>query len=387
LLYLAVSGATIPTQRAFAMTAIVLVAIVIDRLAITLRLVSVVAVGLLLVSPDVLLNVSFQMSFGAVVALVAFYEKMRGTRWLTGRRQSWLRSVAVYAAGVCMTSLIAGFATGFIAAFHFNRYANWGLAANLVAVPIMALWIMPAAILTFLLLPFGLESYGLTLMTIGIELVLLSAHTVAGWDYAVLLVPAMPMSAFVATMVGALWLCLWSQNWRYWGIVMIGLGMWVGIATRQPDILVNAKGTLFAVQDHKNAIVVSSKKAGRRARETWLRRNGQKSAGKWSDLDDGLLVQCDSLSCVYRPPDRPDLKVAMVKSTAALPEDCQRADIVISAVPTRYWCPETKLVIDRFDLWRAGAHAIWIESDEIIVETVAGHRGRRPWNAQPPKNR
>ena len=81
LLYLAVSGATIPTQRAFAMTAIVLIAIIIDRLAITLRLVAVVAVGLLLVSPDILLNVSFQMSFGAVIALVAFYEKMLGTRW------------------------------------------------------------------------------------------------------------------------------------------------------------------------------------------------------------------------------------------------------------------------------------------------------------------
>jgi len=175
LLYLAVSGATIPTQRAFAMTAIVLIAIIIDRLATTLRLVAV-AVGLLLVSPDILLNVSFQMSFGAVIALGAFYEKMRGTRWLTGRRQSWLRSAAVYGAGVAMTSIIAGLATGLIAAFHFNRCATWGLAANLVAVPIMALWIMPAAILTFVLLPFGLESFGLTLMQAGIELVLMTAH-------------------------------------------------------------------------------------------------------------------------------------------------------------------------------------------------------------------
>ena len=74
----------------------------------------------------------------------------------------------VYGAGVATTSLIAGLATGFIAAFHFNRYATWGLAANMIAVPIMALWIMPCAILTFLLLPFGLEAWGLSLMQMGV---------------------------------------------------------------------------------------------------------------------------------------------------------------------------------------------------------------------------
>ena len=120
-----------------------------------------------------------------------------------------------------MTSIIAGLATGLIAAFHFNRYATWGLAANLVAVPIMALWIMPAAILTFVLLLFGLESFGLTLMQAGIELVLMTAHEVSSWDQAVWLVPAIPMSSFVLSMGGPMAVSMVPKlailgNCRHW---------------------------------------------------------------------------------------------------------------------------------------------------------------------------
>jgi len=48
-------------------------------------------------------------------------------------------------------------------------------------------------------------------------------------------------------------------------------------------------------------------------------------------------------------------------------------------VPVRGPCPSAHLVVDRFDVWRAGAHVIWLSDGEIRVETASGQRGRRPW--------
>ena len=37
------------------------------------------------------------------------------------------------------------------------------------------------------------------------------------------------------------------------------------------------------------------------------------------------------------------------------------------------------MVIDRFDLWRRGGHALWLSPEGVRVETVRAHRGERPW--------
>ena len=68
--YLFLSGATIPTQRAFMMGALVIAAVMLDRTVISLRSVALAAVAVLLVQPESLLGPSFQMSFAAVVGLV-----------------------------------------------------------------------------------------------------------------------------------------------------------------------------------------------------------------------------------------------------------------------------------------------------------------------------
>jgi competence protein ComEC len=63
-----------------------------------------------------------------------------------------------------LTSFVAGLATAPYAAFHFDRFVDYGLAANLVALPIMALWIMPWAVAAFVLMIVGLKQLVLTPM-------------------------------------------------------------------------------------------------------------------------------------------------------------------------------------------------------------------------------
>ena len=187
--YLLVTGATVPTQRAYLMTGLVLVAVMLDRLAFSMALVAWAATVVLMARPESLLGPSFQISFAAVVALIAVYEALRERLTAWRRRARVTRRLGLYLLGVGITTLIAGLATAPFAAFHFDRVVSYGLIANLGAVPITALWIMPLALAAYALMPFGLEGAALVPMGWGIEAVLWIAHTVAAWPAAVTPLP------------------------------------------------------------------------------------------------------------------------------------------------------------------------------------------------------
>jgi competence protein ComEC len=76
------------------------------------------------------------------------------------------------------------------------------------------------------------------------------------------------------------------------------------------------------------------------------------------------------------------MRVAAASRAMALAEDCAAADIVVSATPTRGLCTGPKLVIDRFDVARNGAYAVWF-GNPLRVENVRETRGDRPWNVWP----
>jgi hypothetical protein len=70
---------------------------------------------------------------------------------------------------------------------------------------------------------------------------------------------------------------------------------------------------------------------------------------------------------------------ALARDGRALADDCAAASVVVSREPVRGRCMGPRVVIDRFDLWRRGGHALWLSPDGVRVETVRAHRGERPW--------
>ena len=77
-----------------------------------------------------------------------------------------------------LTTLVAGVATAPFALYHFNQVTLLGVVANLFAVPLTALWVMPWAIVAFFLMPFGLAEFALVPMGWGIDAVIFVAKTV-----------------------------------------------------------------------------------------------------------------------------------------------------------------------------------------------------------------
>ena len=193
LAYALIAGATVPTQRAFLMIGVVLLAVLLDRRGISMRMVAWAAVVILLLSPESLLGASFQMSFAAVTALIAAYEFLRDHGSAVGsRRGNWQRLMLLYIGGVALTTIIAASVTAPFVIYHFNRLAAYGLAANLVAVPVTALWVMPWAVIAFALMTVGLESLALQPMGWGIDAIVAVAQAISSWPGAVTVIPSLP---------------------------------------------------------------------------------------------------------------------------------------------------------------------------------------------------
>ena len=380
--YLLLSGMSVPTQRAFVMVGVVLLAIMLDRARISMRLIALAALLVLAIAPESMLGPSFQMSFAAATALIATYEAARRPFARLAARGGLALRPLVYAAGVTLTSLVAGIATGPFAVYHFNRIADYGLLANLGAVPITGFWIMPWGLVALVLMPFGLEGLALAPMGWGIDAVVWIATRVAEQPGAVTLVPAMPAAALLAIVVGGLWLCLWRSRWRFLGIAVIGAGMVIAGLERRPDILVDGEAKVMAVRGEDGRLWVSTRKRGRFVSDVWLRRDGQAEVLTWPSAGEGKPaagLRCDTLGCIQQ---RGERTIAFVHDPRAFEEDCRRADPVISAVPAWDLCPRPETVVDRFDLWRAGSHAVWLLPGGVRVENVTESRGERPWVAR-----
>ena len=172
----------------------------------------------LLLQPESLLGASFQMSFGAVVALIAVYETGAAKRPAGAGGLDW--RLLLYVAGIALTTLVASAATTPFSIYHFSRFPTYGIVTNLIAVPLTAVWIMPLGMLGLLLIPFGLAGPLLRADGPGDR----GHHRGRGVrgrpaGRGAGMSPRPPLAALVATVLGGLWLCLWRTAWRRLGLI------------------------------------------------------------------------------------------------------------------------------------------------------------------------
>ncbi|NBX04496.1 MAG: ComEC family competence protein, partial [Alphaproteobacteria bacterium] len=174
--YLLLAGYPVPAIRSFVMVACVMVAVMLDRRGVSLYSLAWSAVLILIFQPEAMLGASFQLSYAATIGIVAFYERF--SHMLYANDGSFIRRIRVHFWGLILTSLVAALATTPLVIYHFNRFTLWGIAANMLMMPLASFWIMPAAVLAFLAMPFGLEHWPLIWLNEGIEWMLAGARYV-----------------------------------------------------------------------------------------------------------------------------------------------------------------------------------------------------------------
>lgn len=310
-LYLLVSGMAVPAERAFIMTAVVLFGVIFNRQAISMRMVCFAGLVLLIISPQALISISFQMSFAAVVALISFYEKYARKITLWSVNRGILSKIFFYLAGIVICDFVASLATMPFAIYHFHRVSVYTSLANLLAGPLIGLILMPLILLCLVSLPLGLSLYPLKALGYGVGWLNRITEFVSALPHSVAYADSLPFWGFALIVCGGYWLCVWQRNWRLWGLLPILIGVCSMFLGSQPDMVFAPKGEGIALRDKNGEMLLMPIKTDRFVISVWrenlhlkeLNKEQKKElkeifAGTKTDLEN-IALKCDAEKCVY----------------------------------------------------------------------------------------
>lgn len=389
--YLALSGASVATQRAFIMVMIVYLAIILDRRAFSMRSVAVAALVTLGLHPEALISAGFQMSFAAVAALVVVYQHWQGGRrnyaqGLWGRMKAGLLTLSV-------TSLVAGAATGGFAVMHFGRVARYGFLGNLLAMPIFSIFVMPAALATLILMPFGYEAAPLYVMGMSLSAVLWVADNVASWPGALGHIKGAPPWLIGIYSAGFLALILGRLRLRLAGLAVIAVCGVIWAVEPRADLRISDTGRIAfwdvgtasetgepdeTFSAETPALYVSSKRSDRYGRDRFIGRAGVASAQPQS-YQNGR-ADCDALACRFQIKDR---WISVIHHPSEVVEACAQSDLVIltkrrAGPVARRGCQA--IIVDEQDFRRNGAQDVFVNANGIRARSALSVKRRnRPW--------
>lgn len=378
--YMAISGGAFATVRATVMIVIMFTAVLFDRPALALRNVALSAFLILMLYPESLFDAGFQMSFAAVTGLVAAYEIVRQRMARRGEPHPILR-VGLFFGGIIASTLIASAAVAPFAAYHFHQSQQYAVLANLIAIPICNIIVMPCALAALVLMPFGLEWPALWVLGKGIEAMTWCAQTVGALPGAVGHIPAMPTLAFGLMVCGGLWLALWQTQWRLLGIGIVLAGLVLAPTLPRPDLLVTKGGELVALRLADGKLSALPARQSKFELKRWLEHDGDGREADAAQKGEGFT--CDSIGCFARVK---GVDVAVPRHPSALVDDCARARVLILSIPRPTGCDGPETVIDLFDVWRDAGYALYDDQrgenalPDVRVVSVASFRGARPWS-------
>jgi competence protein ComEC len=376
-IYILVSGLSVPAVRSYLMIGVVLMAVLLDRTALSLRSIGWAALVLMAIYPDAVVGASFEMSFMAVLALIAIAEQYNFRAvWRTPDGQfQILPAVGAFLAGAVVTDIAAGGSTALFAIYHFNRFPTYSMVSNLVADPITGLWIMPWALIAMLTMPLGWDQAPLKLMGAGVDVVNRLARAIAAWPGAQVHVPPMSAAALAVAALGLTFLCLWRGRLRWAGLILVIGGLAQPWLVTPPDVLVDEDAKIVAITDGHGHLLLRPGPGDHFLRDAWLERYAAASE-TWPAPGESVLgLRCDGDGCMLA---RNGKRALIAFHDAALAEDCAAVDAVIALTAAHAFCRGPDIV-DRIDLRRRGAVAVWLGQDGMRARFVADGLGDRPW--------
>jgi competence protein ComEC len=374
---LLLSGAEVATQRSFFMTAVVLIAVMVDRRAITFRTLAVAALIVLAIAPEALVHPSFQMSFAATLGLVALMQ-FGMPRLLASPDHSSTARVALWGGReitmLVLGSLVAGLATTPYAAFHFHRVTPYGLLANLAAMPVVSALVMPAGLLGLVAMPFGFDGVFWALMGAGIDWMIAVTRWVAALPGAVGRIAAFGIGPLIAASIGIILLGLLRTPLRWSGAAVLVLATVWAVRGPQPDLLISGDGRNVGVRGSDGRLHLLRTAKDAFLVKEWLAADADARTATDATLADG--VSCDESGCVTQVAGGGF--VALALRPEALVDDCERAALIVTSRQPPQGCAAS--VIDAERLRRHGAMALRRERNGFVVNAVKPSGIDRPWS-------
>ncbi len=367
--YLLIAGSPVSAERAFVMVCLVLGAVMLDRTVTPMRSLMLAATLILLIAPESLLNASFHLSFAATMGLVAWYEITHEELKKRADESGWHWRVRFYLEGVLLTSFIAWVCTMPFIMYHFQQLSSYSLPANMIAVPIVSVVVMPALVIALFLMPFGLHGLPLWVADICLRQIAHMAQWFASLPDAVLRVPPMQDWGILLAAAGLLWLCIWQGRIRWAGVLPILACVLAMRGFTPPQVLIaeGGKQVIFHWQDQ------------------WIQARGRSGmqVEQWQEwLGAAKLVpakeaktMCDRAGCFIPYPHHP---VSIVFSGQIRDEECREASLVIFPLFNGTCANTPYLGRDAID--GKGAVAIWVSVSGYQVRYADESLSDRPWH-------
>ncbi len=378
--YTLLTGAQVPTVRSCVGAVLVLIALALGREPLSLRLVAVGAMFVLLLWPEALVGPSFQMSFAAVIAIVALHGATPVRKFLAPREESWLAWLVRRAGMLLLTGVVIEIALMPIVLFHFHRAGLYGAFANVIAIPLVTFVSMPLIALALLLDVAGAGGPVWWLAGRSLDLLVVIAHFTAGQPGAVRLMPQMSGLAFALFVAGGLWLALSRGRSRFLGLAPAAVAVALLLATPVPDLLISGDGRHVGITGGDRLLML------RETKSDFTRENMLELAGVSSEplaLTEWSGARCSRDFCVVaieragRTWQVLMSRNRQVVAERALAAACERADIVVS----ERWLPRTCrprwLKADGRLLAETGGLAIVLDGPHLA--TVAQSQGEHGW--------
>lgn len=379
--YTLLTGAEVPTVRSCLGAGLVLLALALGREPLSLRMVAVVAGIVLVLWPESLVGPSFQMSFAAVLAIVALHGAEPVRRFLAPREEGWparmaRRIVMLFITGVVIEAVLTP-----VVMFHFHRAGAYGAFANVLAIPLVTFIAMPLIALALLFDLVGLGAPLWWLAGQSLELLLSIAHFVAGQPGAVRLMPQIGLGAVLLYVLGMLWLALWSGRVRLWGLAPAVVGLALMLASPVPDVLVARDGRQIGVTAPDGPLLVLRESEGYALDSL---REAAAVASQPVAIERSPQARCSTDFCalqISRGGRSWSLLVARSKhyvDARQLIAACASADIVIAARTMPRSCAPRWFKADRRFLAEHGGLALYLGEEPRLV-TVAESQGAHGW--------
>jgi competence protein ComEC len=387
-IYMLLADSGSATERSYIMIAVMFFAVLVDRPAFSMRNLALSAIIILLVTPEESVGASFQMSFLAVMGLGAFFawwnsrERPHEVKKLS-RGNLLLRRAGHVVVASTLTTLVAGGTSSIAAAYHFGRLSPFSIVANGITLPIMGALVMPPALLATLVMPFGLEYVPLKIMEFGLWLTMAVSDWVAAWPGANVLIHQPNILGTVLVFLGVTIFAIGIGRFRFLGIVVILIGLVITPLSASPTILVEDRAANVAVLNSNNEYVFANGEKNKFVGNKWLQHNGEEVAMAeaaqrpgWDCIEGDCFTSVAPMSVAFLHQER----------NAAASDYCPTSEIIIADYPLHFGCRQARLRIDRFDVWRNGAYAVYISAGRYTVETAKGMQGMRPWTYESRKS-
>ncbi|WP_394727764.1 ComEC/Rec2 family competence protein [Altererythrobacter sp. GH1-8] len=381
--YTLLTGSEVPTVRSCVAALLVLGALAMGREALSLRMVAAAAFAVLLVWPESIIGPSFQMSFAAVIAIVALHNTGLVKRFLAPREESWLSKNGRRAVMLLMTGFVIELALMPIVLFHFHRAGVYGALANVIAIPLVTFISMPLIAIALAFDVIGLGAPVWWLVGVSLDLLIGIAHFTAEQPGAVKLMPQMSALNYALFLAGSIWLALWQGRRRLAGFLPIAVGTVILLATPVPNVLIANDGRHVGITTEDGRLLSLRDSRSDYARDNLLELASV--AGEPIPLEQWPEARCSRDFCVltlYREGRKWTLLMSRSRERIeerALAAACAEADIVVADRFLPRSCQPEWLKADARTLRQTGGLAIVFHDEGLTIDSVASRQGKHGW--------